>query len=54
MESRYKSLSLNVAGLTNLIKRKRVEFLLKKERVYFVCLQEMHEGGGRKMAEANL
>lgn len=35
-------MSLNVAGLTNLIKRKRIVKDLKKERTSLVCLQETH------------
>lgn len=35
-------MSLNVAGLTNLIKRKRVAKYLKKERASLIFLQETH------------
>lgn len=34
--------SLNVAGLTNMVKRKHIQKLLRLQRVNLVCLQETH------------
>lgn len=42
MSGNYKLVSLNVVGLTNLIKRKWVAKYLKKERASLICLQETH------------
>lgn len=35
-----RNISLNVAGLTSPIKRKRIAKFLRKERAQFICIQE--------------
>lgn len=42
MQKVYKWLSLNVAGLTNVIKRKRTGKFLMKEKAHCLYLQETH------------
>lgn len=42
MGGSYKIVSLNVAGLTNVIKRKRIAKYLKTERASLICLQKTH------------
>lgn len=41
-ESKYKCLSINIAGLRNYIKRKHLEKILRRERTSIICLQETY------------
>lgn len=51
MYLKYKCLSLNVAGLLNLIKRKRVSTFLKKDKVGILYLQETHLRAGEEQCQ---